>query len=99
MLHRKKAHSDAPELKVLTLKPINKGHMNFYECCDLMKKEYLKYIHTYKFFTIHYLLFTGFHPQFGYRGKCQSYSLEVIENIASIEAAKGHFEVAGNEGM
>ena len=73
--------------------------MNFYECCDLTKKVYLKYIHTYKFFTIHYLLFTGFHPQFGYRGKCQSYSLEVIENIASIEAAKGHFEVAGNEGM
>ena len=22
------------------LKPKNKGHMNFYECCDLMKKVY-----------------------------------------------------------
>ena len=25
------------------LKPINKGHTNFYECCDLTKKVYLMY--------------------------------------------------------
>ena len=25
------------------LKPENKGHTNFYECCDLTKKVYLKY--------------------------------------------------------
>ena len=24
------------------LKPKNKGHTNFYECCDLMKKVYLR---------------------------------------------------------
>ena len=28
------------------LKPKNKGHMNFYECCDLTEKVYLKYMHT-----------------------------------------------------
>ena len=27
------------------LKPKNKGHSNFYECCDLTKKVYLKYIY------------------------------------------------------
>ena len=26
-------------------KPQNKGHTNFYECCDLTKKVYLMYIH------------------------------------------------------
>ena len=26
------------------LEPKNKGHVNFYECCDLTKKVYLKYI-------------------------------------------------------
>ena len=26
------------------LKPKNKGHMNFYECCDLTEKVYLTYI-------------------------------------------------------
>ena len=31
------------EIKVL-LEAQNKGHMNFYECCDLMKKVYLIYI-------------------------------------------------------
>ena len=25
------------------LKPKNKGHANFYECCDLTKKVYLEY--------------------------------------------------------
>ena len=29
------------------LKPKNKGHMNFYECCDLTEKVYLIYIYTY----------------------------------------------------
>ena len=29
------------------LKPKNKDHVNFYECCDLTKKVYLIYIHTY----------------------------------------------------
>ena len=27
------------------LKPKNKGDTNFYECCDLTKKVYLKYMH------------------------------------------------------
>ena len=26
------------------LKPKNKGHANFYECCDLMKKVYLRQV-------------------------------------------------------
>ena len=29
------------------LKPKNKGHTNFYECCDLTKKVYLMYIPMY----------------------------------------------------
>ena len=29
------------------LKPKNKGYTNFYECCDLTKKVYLKYVVTY----------------------------------------------------
>ena len=32
------------------LKPKNKGHTNFYECCDLTEKVYLsyiKYVYTY----------------------------------------------------
>ena len=32
------------------LQPKNKGHTNFYECCDLMEKVYLtyiKYVYTY----------------------------------------------------
>ena len=29
------------------LKPKNKGHTNFYECCDLMEKVYLMYIRRY----------------------------------------------------
>ena len=32
------------------LKPKSKGHANFYECCDLMKKVYLKYIYIVTFF-------------------------------------------------
>ena len=28
------------------LKPQNKGHMNFYECCVLTKKAYLVYVHV-----------------------------------------------------
>ena len=31
------------------LKPKNKGHANFYECCDLTKKVYLTYICTKNF--------------------------------------------------
>ena len=29
------------------LKPKNKGHANFYECCDLTEKVYLLFIHTW----------------------------------------------------
>jgi len=29
------------------LEPKNERHMNFYECCDLTKKVYLKYVVTY----------------------------------------------------
>ena len=32
------------------LKPKNKGHKNFYECCDLTKKVYLVCIHIHFFF-------------------------------------------------
>ena len=28
------------------LKPENKGHTNFYECCDLTKKVYLTYLYN-----------------------------------------------------
>ena len=31
------------------LKPKNKGHTNFYECCDLTEKVYLLYIHSILF--------------------------------------------------
>ena len=31
-------------LQLKDLKPENKGHMNFYECCDLTKKVCLKYL-------------------------------------------------------
>ena len=34
------------------LKPKNKGHMNFYECCDLTEKVYLLYILNLVFKTI-----------------------------------------------
>ena len=33
------------------LKPKNKGHMNFYECCDLTKKVYLIQVYTKYFLT------------------------------------------------
>ena len=29
------------------LKPKNKGHANFYECCDLTEKVYLQYTYTH----------------------------------------------------
>ena len=35
-------------LQLNGLKPKNKGHTNFYECCDLTKKVYLKYIYFCK---------------------------------------------------
>ena len=34
------------------LKPKNKGHTNFYECCNLMKKVYLKTVY-FSFFLTH----------------------------------------------
>ena len=34
------------------LKPKNKGHANFYECCDLTKKVYLKVCSTSYFLII-----------------------------------------------
>ena len=34
------------------LKPKNKGHVNFYECCDLTKKVYLMYVVYYFSFLI-----------------------------------------------
>ena len=46
------------------LKPKNKGHTNFYECCDLTKKVYLVFIYTKvlsirQVLTEDYLLFSG----------------------------------------
>ena len=34
------------------LKPKNKGHMNFYECCDLTEKVYLTFYFFFKFSSI-----------------------------------------------
>ena len=39
------------QLKGLKLK--NKGHTNFYECCDLTNKVYLKYIGTSTYMSSH----------------------------------------------
>ena len=37
------------------LKPKNKGHANFYECCDLMEKVYLEFLLTKKRLTYWFL--------------------------------------------
>ena len=36
-----------------SLRPKNKGHTNFYDCCDLTKKVYLTYYLYYYFTEIH----------------------------------------------
>ena len=38
------------------LKPKNKGHMNFYECCDLMKKVYLVSLCSLRGLPLHVII-------------------------------------------
>ena len=48
-LHTIKLIDFTKAIQLKGLKPKNKGHMNFYECCDLTKKVYLEKVPIYKF--------------------------------------------------
>ena len=39
-------HNIHKSFQLKGLKPENKGHTNFYECCDLTKKVYLTYLYN-----------------------------------------------------
>ena len=91
------------------LKPKNKGHTNFYECCDLTEKVYLTYNHThintesflryflncYNWIQRLYVKTTTLKKQ-GSNSKCPFSSLQSSREIINATIWVSYFNMFGN---